>query len=419
MIKIEDLNAFDVFSDLDEKSKLILAKLIKTHTVDKSEILFSVGDNDTNEFFLVAGEVELTASDGIKKKIRSGDPVSRFPLALLRPRKFTAKVASEKATLINISVESLRNIKKTVPVAGDAFSSFSDTIDFNYTESDVDMDKVKQFLNSASQAIVENRLSIGNFDNVSNTIFNVINNPDLSIDVLSSAIQLDPAISAKIIKSANSAFFGGMSKVDTVKAALVRLGLDLSVQLVTVMVMKEVFHSSKDSLQLAMNNVWSSSIKLATYSVVVGKKSSSIFSQGQSLLAGLMSEIGALVIIAYLDQYPSSMQSLSDEILSSKHIKRKLAKDLLNHWSFPKAIIDVIEFGEEYDRTTEYADLSDVVLIARLLLRMAAYRQLPVDDVSSLPAFERLGFDPNDPTLIENMAEEAQRYADIFSSISD
>ncbi len=418
-MKIEELEVFDPFLDLDEKSKLIVAKLISTEIVNKSEKLFDIGDDDTTEFFLVSGEIELLASDGIKKKIRSGDPVARFPLALLRPRKFSAHVISPKATLIKIDVEVLRNLKKSVPVAGDAFSSYSDVGDFNYVSSDVDMDDVKQFLVSASKSIAENRLTIGNFDTVSNTIFNVVNDPELSLDVLASAIQLDPAISAKIIKSANSAFFGGLEKVDTVRFALVRLGLDLSVQLVTVMVMKEVFHSSKDSLQMAMTNVWKSSIKLATYSVVVGKKSKCKFQQGQTLLAGLMSEIGALVIIAYLDQYPSYMQTLSDEILSSNRIKRKLAKDLLIQWVFPEAIVNVIDQSDDYERVADTANLSDVVLLARLLVRMAAYRKLPVDDISSLPAYQRLGFDPDDSTLVENMAEEAERYAVLFSGVTD
>ena len=414
-MKIDDLDAFDPFIDLDEKSKLIVAQLISTSSFDENDVLFEIGDTSKEEYFLSSGEIELIASDGHRKKIRSGDPVSRFPLALLRPRKFSARVCSEKAKLLKIDVDILRDIKKSVPVAGDSFSSYSDENQINYVSSDVDMDDVKQFLVSASKAIAENRLVIGNFDGVSNTIFNVLNDPELSLDVLASAVQLDPAISAKIIKSANGAFFGAMEKVESVRAALVRLGLDLSVQLVTVMVMKEVFHSSKDSLQLAMNKIWSSSIKLATYSVVVGKKSPCHFPQGQTLLAGLMAEIGALVIVAYLDQYPSFMQSLSDEILSSKHIKRKLAKDLLIHWIFPEAIVDVVEHSENYERDNDTADLADLVLIARLLVRISAYRKLPVDDISALAAFKRLGFDPSDSTLVENMGEEAQRYASLFS----
>ena len=201
-MKLELLEAFEPFSDLDEKSKLIVANCLSTFTLNRDAVLFEVGDTGQDEFFLVEGEIELIAIDGIKKKIHSGDPVSRFPLALLRPRKFSAKVLSNSASLIKIDVTVLQDIKKSVPVAGDAFSFYANDGDFNYSSSDVDMDAVKQFLTTASKSITENRLAIGNFDTVASTIFNVIHEPELSIDMLTSAIQLDPAISAKIIKSA-------------------------------------------------------------------------------------------------------------------------------------------------------------------------------------------------------------------------
>ena len=101
-MKLELLEAFEPFSDLDEKSKLIVANCLSTFTLNRDAVLFEVGDTGQDEFFLVEGEIELIAIDGIKKKIHSGDPVSRFPLALLRPRKFSAKVLSNSASLIKI-----------------------------------------------------------------------------------------------------------------------------------------------------------------------------------------------------------------------------------------------------------------------------------------------------------------------------
>jgi len=320
---------------------------------------------------------------------------------------------------MTIDVEVLSRLRQSVPVVGDTFSAFSPShAESLFDTVKTDEDAVKRFLVGASNAIVENRLQISNFDDVSNTIFNVVRDPDVALDTIVSAVQLDAAITAKLIKSANSAFFGGMMKVDSARAAVVRLGLELTVQLVTLMVMKEVFSSSKESLNSAMHSIWKSSLSLATYSVVVGRRSGLSFQQGQLLLAGLMNEIGSLVMIAYLDQFPGTMQNISQTVLSSVKIKKKLGRDLLRHWQFPSSVIEVVNNSDDYERQVESADLCDVVSIAHYLIRMTSYRKLPVSEITDLPAFKRLGFDSSNPTLVQDIIEEAKTYVDLFSGLA-
>ena len=418
VMNITHLEQFELFSDLDEKSKMVAAKYIDLHTERVDTELFHVGEVDDAEYFLVNGEIELIASDGVKKNIVAGDPAAHFPLALLRPRKFTAKVVSEQARLIKVRVETLRHIRQSVPVAGDDFSSlnaFEDHPSQSLFSVETDEDAVKKFLLGTSAAIKENRLHIANFDDVSSTIFNVIQDSDVDIDSVVSAVQLDAAISAKLIKSANSAFFGGMAKVDSVRAATVRLGLDLSIQLISIMVLKEVFHSNKETLRDAMHKLWQSSLKLATYSVVVGKRSSVNAKQGQILLAGLMNEIGSLVIIAYLDQFPGSMKIITEQVLSSITFKKLLGIELLSHWQFPVSILNVLKHSDNYEREVEHPDICDVVCIARLLIRMTSYRKLPFEDITETAAFKRLGFDQHCPNLIQEIQEEAHQYTELFT----
>lgn len=412
------LDAFEPFCDLDEKSKLVASKFISSESIKNGEYLFNIGDEDTVEYFLASGEIELLAEDGRNKVISSSDHAAKFPLALLRPRKFSALTRSDSVRIIKIDMQTLAQIRSAVPVAGDEISAFSL---FSHSEQDLsfsaksDDDAIDTFLNGASKAITDNRLNIANFDDVSSTIYNVIQTPDVSIDEVVAAVQLDAAVSAKLIKAANSAFFGGMAKVDSVRAALVRLGLDLAVQLVSVMVLKEVFHSSSENLQEAMHKLWLSSLKLATYSVIVGKRSAIRFQQGQCLLAGLMNDIGTLVIISYLDQFPGSFNMISEQALSSSNFKRKLGYELLEHWKFPLSIIESMEKANDYLRDIDQADICDVVCIAKLLIRQTSYRKLPVDDITQTKAFHRLGFDSENPHLLQDIQEEADKYLALFT----
>lgn len=421
-MKLKHLDAFETFVDLDEKSKIVASRLMTLHSEKKGTELFSVGDQGSTEFFLVSGEVELTAVDGVKKTISHTDPAAHFPLALLRPRKFSGKVVSETVSLIKIDVSVLTELRNNVATAGDslmAFSEFRNNDDGNVFSIDTDPDGIKKFLIGARNAIQENRLEISNFDDVSSTIFNVIRDPHVSIDTVVSAVQLDASISAKIIKAANSAFYGGMVKVDSVRTAVVRLGLDLCKQLISVMVLKEVFNSNKESLQEAMHKLWLSSLKLATYAVVVGKHARVNIQQGQILLAGLMADIGALAIIAYLDQFPGSMKQISEHVLSSSTLKKKIGTDLLKHWQFPESILNVIENGDDFSREAEEPDLCDIICVAKLIIRMTSYRKLPFDDISETACFQRLDFDTDNVSLINDIQEEAHRYMRLFSGASD
>ncbi|WP_370980526.1 HDOD domain-containing protein [Agaribacterium sp. ZY112] len=413
-VSLKQLDCFEPFCDLDEQGKLIAASQISIETEKKGSQLFEVGDNDKVEHFLCEGEIELVAEDGRKKNVIAGETAAHFPIALLRPRKFSAVVASKSAMFINIDIDLLHQLRKTVPVSGDAFASFAHFDEDDYAPTN-DMDAVKQFLISASKAIVENRINISNFDNVSSMIFDVIQNPEVSLDEIVSAVQLDAAIAAKLIRDANSAFFAGLPKVDTVRTAVVRLGLDLSVQLITVMVVKEVFHSDKEDLCTAMARLWQSSMKLATFAAVIGKRAKPSFNQGQCLLAGLMYEMGTLVSIAYLDQYPSMLNRVSNQVLSANNIKKKMGSDLLKHWEFPEVIIEVVETSDDLKRESNKANLADVISLALVLVRMAAYRSVPVSELDTLPAYKRLGFKEESPDFIEKIREEAHQYLKLFT----
>lgn len=419
-MKLEQLDGFEPFHDLDEQSKLIAAKLIQFDVIQQGTHLFELGENDNIEYFLYEGDIELIAVDGIKKTISAGDSGSHFPLALLRPRKFSATISSKTAKIIHVDVDVLHKLRKSIPVVGDSFSVFASLRDDPGENDgfDTNFDSVKQFLVSTKSAIIENRLTIANFDDVSNTIFNVIQQKDVSLDVIISAVQLDAAISAKLIKAANSAFYSGMEPADSVRAAVVRLGLDLSIQLITVMVLKEVFASKNEALEEAMHNIWQSSLKLATYSVVIGKRAKLPFQQGQTLLAGLMSEMGSLVIIAFLDQFPGMAISISDHVLSSVKIKNQLGKALLKHWGFSKEVIAVVEHSDDIKREIEITDIGDVVCLAKMLIRLTSYRKMSISEITELPAFKRMGFDPECPTLIGEIMEEARHYIRFFYGAS-
>jgi HD-like signal output (HDOD) protein len=416
----QELSQFEVFADLDEHSCLVAAKVLQLKHHHKGDVLFEVGDDDDIEHFLLEGQVNLLAQDGRNKVIEAGDGASRFPLALLRPRKFKAEISSDKAEVLCIDIEVLQLLRQNVPEAGDGAAAYTaPSLIQSLSRSAQSKDTLKTFLQGARHAVLDNRLAVGNFSEVSNTIYKAVNAPDVCLDTLVAAAQLDAAISAKLIKAANSAFFMGQSKVDSVRAALVRLGLELGKELMLVMVMKEVFSSKLEGLETAMHQLWQSSIKLATYTVVIAKRSKLKFSQGQCLLAGLVADLGNLVTIAYLDQFPGVKEQMTLSLLSSKVLKHQLGRILLTHWQFPQNLIDVAEYSDEWEREAEQIEIIDIVCLAKLLLRLSSYRKLPFESLTDVPSFRKLGLNGSPEAFIHDVRDEASRYLELFNGAFD
>ena len=67
---------------------------------------------------------------------------------------------------------------------------------------------------------------------VVHSLLEVLNNPSASMDDVARIIQYDPAITAKVLRTANSAFFGLKHPVESIKDAAALLGLDQIVDLV-------------------------------------------------------------------------------------------------------------------------------------------------------------------------------------------
>jgi EAL and modified HD-GYP domain-containing signal transduction protein len=64
-----------------------------------------------------------------------------------------------------------------------------------------------------------------------------VNDPDVDLDELSRLVTTDVALAAKVIRSANSGFAGLRHRVDSVRQALVLIGLGRMRQLVTLLVL--------------------------------------------------------------------------------------------------------------------------------------------------------------------------------------
>jgi len=87
-----------------------IAKIAVVTQHKKDDVMFQVGDNDEMTAFLILGVVALTSIDDRTTVIRHNDIASKFGLANLKPRKYTAKAVQNNTCLLWVKSELINNL---------------------------------------------------------------------------------------------------------------------------------------------------------------------------------------------------------------------------------------------------------------------------------------------------------------------
>ena len=82
---------------------------------------------------------------------------------------------------------------------------------------------------------------ISSTQNVVSGIINVINDPDSSAKDLNDIIEIDPPLTARVLKVANSAYYGSPRKISEIQHAVIWIGFDVVKEIVLSQKVCQVF----------------------------------------------------------------------------------------------------------------------------------------------------------------------------------
>ena len=136
---------------------------------------------------------------------------------------------------------------------------------------------------------------------VFNQIQNALSQPNISAGQIAAILSEDPAMSAKVLKLTNSAFYGLAREVESVKQAVVVIGLEAVRNLVLSASVLEMF--TGDTIDPSyQQQYWRHSLATASASRILAKqmKSKAMFDSDSAFSAGLLHDIGKMVIACYL-----------------------------------------------------------------------------------------------------------------------
>lgn len=255
-------------------------------------------------------------------------------------------------------------------------------------------------------AIEKDQLVLPTLPEVALKVREVADDPDADIDKLTGVIGNDAALSARIIRVANSPLLRASRAIEDLRTALMRLGIQYTCNIATGLAMEQMFQATSDLVDMRMREVWSRSSEIAGISYVLCKHYTRL-RPDQATLAGLVHKIGVLPILTYAEEHPALLKDSFTLDTVIEQLQGQLGDLILKTWNFPEELAHIPSQHMDFERTIPKADYADVVTVAMLQSYAGSKSPMAQVDLSKVKAFGRLGLDP-EVTDSEDLNDEME-----------
>ncbi len=160
---------------------------------------------------------------------------------------------------------------------------------------------------------------------VMSQVLAALDNPDISAANLAKIIENDQSLTAKVLKVANSPFYGFARKISTIDLAVVVMGINTIKEIILSLIIQKFFNKIQKS-SFDVNSFWQYSVFCGTSSRVIARKLGYRLA-GEAFVTGLMHDIGVLVLV----------ESFSKDFLKIRELQEQ------NMLSMPEAEMLVLE----------------------------------------------------------------------------
>lgn len=242
------------------------------------------------------------------------------------------------------------------------------------------------------QAYVDHKLKMPSLPDIALKIRDSINNSNHNIDEINKIIQIDPALSVRLVQVANSPAYRGLYPVRSIKEATTRLGLRATQTMAFVMSVNHLFSAQHKMITQQMQALYNYSSTLAALSFVIADKVGSVDKE-QALLAGLISHIGVLPVLQHADTHPKLLQSEETLKTAVTKLHAVISGMVLKHWDFEANLANLPSIcTNDFDcNIDEELTLCDILKVSKYIIgHDVAGNPLTSGDIHHSPLWVKL-----------------------------
>lgn len=238
---------------------------------------------------------------------------------------------------------------------------------------------------------------------VANKVMKLLADPNTSSTMICRTISDDPALTARILKISNSAFYGCLRTINNLQAAIVIIGYSAIRSLVIAVSTKEVYKN----FGLTERMLWEHSVGMGIASHILAKEAK-ISKVDDVFVCGLMHDIGKVIMSnSNSDLYNTVMERTYNEGVSALEAEQDLfgfthpevGGLVIKKWNLTDELEKAVQFHHDLQRVADEDEyiltLTSIINLADAICRRLGIGSKCADediDVKGTEATQTLGF---------------------------
>ena len=195
-----------------------------------------------------------------------------------------------------------------------------------------------------------NKSEISSIKNIVSGVTKIIHDPKSSAKDLKEIIQIDPPLTGKLLKLANSVYYSPRTRISEILQAIIWVGYDALKELALRQKVCEVFDGDSTIEGYSRTLLWKHSVAVSLLGKMIyrrefGEKGETIY------VAGLLHDIGIIaldqfcedefrLILSKTKTEKKNHTKTEKEVLGFDHTE--VGKAMTNDWNLPQELVEVI-----------------------------------------------------------------------------
>jgi HD-like signal output (HDOD) protein len=375
------LKPFAPFSDMPPEYVIVAAKFAQELNLRDGEVVLEKDSEDTNDYFLVDGGLELTDIYDQVSTIQAKTPHALKPLPQLRPSACGIKVSGQ-ARLIRISQQVISRVKADAPEKETSVNE----------EALLDITQTREFFEDFKEELHLHHVRLPSLRSSASRALRITSNDDVSGEQIVEAIGADPGIAAKLLKMSNSSLFSAEGPVRDLPKAVERLSVSAAKEITACFAFRDVFKNMSPELNAMLNEQVQASRQVSAMAAIVAEMTDTV-DPDVAALAGLLHNVGVLPVFGYATRNVAYAMNSHLVERAIERLSDQVGVLIAKKWRFGEEIISSLEEGSNWGYNPgEDCNLVSVILTAKyhFALSKNGFKGLPKPkDVPSLAAVSK------------------------------
>jgi len=248
-----------------------------------------------------------------------------------------------------------------------------------------------------------------------------LNNPDSSIQDITARIRTDPSLTTRLLRMANSAFYGARSYITEAERAVIVLGFRTTRNLVAAAAVASHFSGFQNIHSFSAQGMYRHSLGVAVFCQTAALHAGlGGLTPEEAFVAGLLHDIGRIPLAQHYKEHRAefaeapydlaALQALEQDLFGVSHTT--VGGMVADHWKLPGIYRDLITGHHDAAAAAVSRVTALVALADRWANGQGIGRTQPFDTATEATELATLA--GVDPAQLEDLAPEIRRELDLY-----